>query len=185
MPEIITPEFARSINASLQTSRLSLEPLVAAHADLLHPALRDPRIYRWIDAGAPADLAELRSKWRRNETRLSPDQREAWLNWAIRLAPAGAYIGKLDATLSSPTHVSNLGFVFFPAYWGHGYATESVTAVITALAARGVLTLRATVAAPNTASARVLEKVGFIRGELVQDEANTYSYTFTLTPTAP
>jgi ribosomal-protein-alanine N-acetyltransferase len=78
-------KFAVQLNNLIETQRLLLEPLVAAHADILFNSLCDERIYRWIESGGPKDLSELRSKWQRNEARLSPDGNEAWLNWAIRL----------------------------------------------------------------------------------------------------
>lgn len=98
------------------------------------------------------------------------------LNWAIRLKGDGPYIGKLDAELDSPTNVSNIGFAFFPAYWGNGYATESVLSVISWLSQNGITNVRATVSTPNVASSRVLEKAGFVRGNLSKTETDTYEY---------
>jgi [ribosomal protein S5]-alanine N-acetyltransferase len=180
MMNIITQDFALLLNRPIQTQRLSLEPLMAAHADILFGSLCDERIYRWIEAGGPRDLFQLRQKWQRNETRLSPDGKEIRLNWAIRLDNEGPYIGKLDAELDSPINVTNIGFVFFPQYWGNGYATEALLAVIGALRINGISSMRATVATPNIASAHVLEKTGFVRGNLVADEIDTYEFTLTL-----
>jgi [ribosomal protein S5]-alanine N-acetyltransferase len=178
---MIQQTFALHLNRPIRTPRLSLEPLMGAHADILFDALCDKRIYRWIDSGGPKDLHELRSKWLRNETRLSPDGSEAWLNWAIRLEDTGAYIGKLDAELDRPNNVCNVGFVFFPVYWGSGYATECLLAVKDLFIAAGVKFMRATVASPNIASARVLEKAGFMRGGLVADEIDTYDFNLRCT----
>ncbi|MCX5727988.1 MAG: GNAT family N-acetyltransferase [Nitrospirae bacterium] len=75
---------------------------------------------------------------------------------------------------------ANIGFVFFPQYWGNGYATEALLAVIGALRINGISSMRATVATPNIASAHVLEKAGFVRGNLVADEIDTYEFTLTL-----
>jgi RimJ/RimL family protein N-acetyltransferase len=174
----MTTEFASVLNRPIRTHRLSLEPLVAAHADILFCSLCDERIYRWIEAGGPKDLNQLRAKWERNESRLSPDGNEVWLNWAIRLGNEGPYIGKLDACLDSPIRATNVGFVFFPEYWGYGYATEALLAVKTVLVGNGIVFMRATVAAQNIASARVLEKAGFIPGNLVTDEIDTREFIF-------
>ena len=67
--------------------------------------------------------------------------------------------------------------MFFPEYWGYGYATESLLAVKTVLTKNGIAFMRATVATPNITSARVLEKAGFIRGNLVADEIDTHEFT--------
>jgi RimJ/RimL family protein N-acetyltransferase len=176
MKSKIQEEFALLLNGPIRTQRLLLEPLVAAHADILFDSLCDERIYRWIESGGPKDVSQLRSKWQRNEARLSPDGDEAWLNWAIRLEKEGPYIGKLDAELDSPINVTNVGFVLFPKYWGYGYATEALLGVKTVFAAHGITRMRATVSTPNMASARVLEKVGFTRGKLVTDEIDTYEW---------
>jgi RimJ/RimL family protein N-acetyltransferase len=57
---------------------------------------------------------------------------------------------------------SNLGYYFFPPYWGQGYATEAVRAVTQHLLSQGVHRLVATVTAGNIASERILQKAGFI-----------------------
>ena len=180
MTNSITKEFALVLNRPIRTHRLLLEPLFAAHADLLFDALCDKRIYRWIESGGPTDLTQLRTKWGHNESRLSPDGNEIWLNWAIRLGNEGPYIGKLDAELDSPIRATNVGFVFFPEYWGCGYATEALLAVKAVLAENGISFIRATVATPNSTSARVLEKAGFIRGNLVADEIDTHEFTLAI-----
>ena len=104
-------EFASRLNSPIRTQRLMLEPLVAAHADILFDSLCDERLYRWIESGGPKDVAQLRSNWQRKEARLSPDGNRAWLNWAIRLETEGLYIGTLDAELDSPIRAPNVGFV--------------------------------------------------------------------------
>ena len=180
MTNILTQDFGLLLNLPITTQRLSLEPLVAAHADILYKSLCDERIYRWIESGGPKDLSHLRLKWQQNEARLSADGKEVLLNWAIRLRNEGPYIGKLDAELDSPANVSNVGFVLFPEYWGYGYATEALLGVKTVLTAHGIIRMRATVSTPNMASARVLEKVGFTRGNLVTDEIDTYEYNIAM-----
>jgi ribosomal-protein-alanine N-acetyltransferase len=180
MTNILKRDFGLLLNLPITTQRLSLEPLVATHADMLYKSLCDERIYRWIESGGPKDLSHLRLKWRQNEGRISADGKAVLLNWAIRLRNEGSYIGKLDAELDSPTNVTNVGFVFFPEYWGYGYATETLLAVRTVLAENGVSFMRATVATPNIASARVLEKAGFTRGNLVADEIDTHEFTLAI-----
>ena len=60
----------------------------------------------------------------------------------------------------------DMGFWFGKDHWGQGYATEAVTAVTEfALDVLGVAEIKAGVFIENPASARVLEKAGFIEGE--------------------
>ena len=64
------------------------------------------------------------------------------------------------------TGIHDLGFWFGKDHWGQGYATEAVTAVAEfALDVLVVAEIKAGVFIENPASARVLEKAGFIEGE--------------------
>jgi ribosomal-protein-alanine N-acetyltransferase len=59
---------------------------------------------------------------------------------------------------------ADLGYVIARAYWGQGIATETVCALTDwALAQPAIQQVWAVCAAENTASARVLEKVGMQR----------------------
>ncbi|MDP2309221.1 MAG: GNAT family N-acetyltransferase [Pseudomonadota bacterium] len=158
-------------NAHLVTPRLSLEPLVAAHADALFEVLADPATRRWIPPSKARTVDDLRERWRALETRCSPDGAEARLGWAVRRIDDGAYIGKLDANVDAAGVATNVGYLFAPAVWGRGYATEAVGALVRHLLDAGVTQLRALVTAGNEPSCRVLERLGFERaGVLVGNE---------------
>ncbi len=146
--------------------------------------LQDEAIYRWISATPPSSLQVLRERWARNESRVSPDGTETWLEWAVEHKRDGVHVGKIDVCLATATTVTNLGYVFFPAFWGQGLATEAVTAVAEHLIRMGITRLVATVTVGNKGSARVLTKAGFaftrvlpendtIRGVLHDDEEFT------------
>lgn len=178
----VTPERARALNAPLASARLALEPLTAAHAEALFAPLQHAAIYAWISSQPPSTVAALRERWAGLEGRLSPDGEEAWLNWALRRAGDGAFVGRVDVSVSAGDVATNVGYVLFPAHWGAGYATEAVRAVVVHLEGCGVRELRATVTVGNDASCRVLARCGFrrtgvlrgndtIRGVLVDDVA--------------
>ena len=58
-------------------------------------------------------------------------------------------------------HRADLGYVFARAYWGQGYATEAVSAIVEwAVNQPGIYRVWALCDIENHASARVLEKVG-------------------------
>jgi len=103
------------------------------------------------------------------ESRLSPQGDEAWLNWVVRRVDDGAYIGKLDAVVDANNVATNVGYFFFPMYWGKGYATEAVKALADHLESSGVLKQIATVTLGNTPSYRVLEKAGFGKTRIIPD----------------
>lgn len=66
-------------------------------------------------------------------------------------------------TLDEP----EIAYELLQRFHGHGYATEAAAALVLAAAATGRHRLWSTVGAWNTASLRVLEKVGFRRDHVV------------------
>jgi RimJ/RimL family protein N-acetyltransferase len=60
-----------------------------------------------------------------------------------------------------PGRTAELGYALGRRFWGRGYATEGVRAMLAHAAAVGYRTLEAFSFVENSASARVLEKAGF------------------------
>ncbi len=147
----------------LETDRLRLEPLTVSHAEAMFEVLADPLIYRYLDRPPPPSLAHLRQTYARQEKRRSPDGAQIWLNWVIRLRPE-PLMGYVQATIVAP-RTAWVAYVLRSEYWGHGYATEAVEAVLLELsAAYGVNRYLATVEGENQRSIRLLERLGFRRG---------------------
>lgn len=66
--------------------------------------------------------------------------------------------------------IAELGYAIGRAYWGQGYATEAVGAMIQAARNLGLGGLQAYSFVENPASARVLEKAGFVNvGTIVRE----------------
>ena len=144
----------------LRTARLSLEPLEVRHAALLLDVLSAPEIYEHLDEDPPADLAALEARYRRLETRRSPDGRQEWLNWAVRVEATGEHAGYVQATVEDGA--AEVAYVLGPAWWGRGLATEAVTVMCAHLAVdHAVARLTAHVAPANRASRSLLERLGF------------------------
>lgn len=160
---------AHALGARLETPRLVLEPITGAHAEALFSSMQAAAIYEWIGALPPADVEALRQRWTRVETRLSPDGQMASLGWAARLRSDGVYVGKLDAEVDDDHIAVNVGYLFFPPFWGQGYATEALSAIVDSLERQGVIELRATVTRGNEASERVLVKAGFVRTRVIPE----------------
>jgi RimJ/RimL family protein N-acetyltransferase len=55
----------------------------------------------------------------------------------------------------------DLGYAFFPEFWGHGYAHESARATLDWARSRRLERIVAIVSPGNAASIRLLEKLGF------------------------
>jgi ribosomal-protein-alanine N-acetyltransferase len=156
----------------LETSRLVLEPLVLAHAEVMCELLADPLIYLHLDEPSAPALAHLRRSYAQREARESPDGKQLWLNWIVR-PRGGPPVGYVQATVLSPG-IAWIAYVLASKFWGRGYAVEAVQAMLTELtAAYEVRRYLATVEAANHASIRLLERLGFRRsaGERFEGES--------------
>ncbi|HEY0738825.1 MAG TPA: GNAT family protein [Herpetosiphonaceae bacterium] len=147
----------------LETQRLRLEPLQPDHATELFSLLRDAQIYRYIPQEPPAALSLLTQRYKQLARRLSPAGDQAWLNWAIALTSNSAYIGQVEATVLED-QTAYLAYLIGSTFWGHGYATEACSRIIRLLFDDyGVTCVKAEVDTRNTASMRLLERLGFTR----------------------
>jgi len=151
------------INVTITTPRLRLEPVDARHAAPLFEGQRDPAIYEWISVQPSPDLAHLQARWARvaRFPRVGVDV--LGFGWAVQRSADGAWIGKMDAEVTASGVASNVGYLFLPAFWGQGYATEAVKALVAHLQRHGVFRQHATVTVGNEASCRVLAHAGFVR----------------------
>ena len=174
-------DFAHQLCAPIETPRLLLTPRMGVHADAAFGPLQDDAIYEWISLDKPTDLNAMRAHWTRIESRLSNDGTEAWPVWAVTTRVDGTLIGQVDASVDDALVCTNLGYFFYPDFWGQGYASEAIRAIADFLIQKGIHRLVATVTVGNLASAQVLKKAGFaftriipendiLRGEPVDDE---------------
>jgi ribosomal-protein-alanine N-acetyltransferase len=144
---------------TLATARLHLEPLTTAHAGEMFGVLGDPAIYEYENEPPPSP-EWLRARYARLESRRSPDGREQWLNWVVRLR-ASELIGCVQATVWPPGRAA-IAYEFSSAYWGRGLAHEAVEAMIGELVeTHHVRRLSAVLKRENVRSLRLLERLGF------------------------
>ena len=144
---------------TITTPRLSLEPQVAAHADEMFRVLSDPAIYEYENE-PPLSVEWLRERFTKLQTRMSPDGREQWLNWVLRL-PTSELIGYVQATVQADGRAS-IAYELSSAFWGRGLASEAVESMISELAGQyGVHAVSAVLKAANHRSRRLLERLGF------------------------
>ena len=145
---------------TISRRELVLEPLTAAHADVMFEVLSDPEIYRYLDDNGPPSAAHLRGLYTRWEARQSADGSEIWLNWMVRLTDQQP-IGYVQATVVA-SRTAWIAYVLSSKYWGHGYALLATGAMLDHLtAAYGVERMLASVEAANQRSIRLLERLSF------------------------
>lgn len=87
----------------------------------------------------------------------------------VRLLESGAAIGGIGfISAPEPDGSAEIGYGLAESAQGRGYATEALDAVAAWASDQGLGVLVALTAADNLASQRVLERTGFVRGELVE-----------------
>jgi [ribosomal protein S5]-alanine N-acetyltransferase len=177
---------SHAVSPTLHTSRLTLEPLVAAHAEMLFEGMSAPTLYTFIPHEPPRSIEALRARYERLEARASPDGTERWLNWAARL-DGGAYVGLVEATVYPDGRASIAYFVFVP-FAGNGYGAEGTACVVRHLVDDlGVRAVEAHIDTRNVASQRLVERVGFTRVGEIRDAdhfkgASSDEYVYRWTP---
>lgn len=148
----------------LETRRLLVEPLMEAHAVAVFPSIGDERLYRFIPQEPPQTVEALGARYARLSARRSPDGREAWLNWAMRLRDGPpAYVGLLEATVATD-RTAHVAYTVFVPHQRRGYAAEGVGRVLTHLFDDyRVTVVAAEVDTRNAASIALLERLRFVR----------------------
>jgi ribosomal-protein-alanine N-acetyltransferase len=143
----------------LEDAALRLEPQVAAHAEEMFAVLGDPAIYEYENTPPPS-VTWLRERYAGLETRRSPDGRESWLNWVVRL-PSGELAGYVQATVYANRRAA-IAYVFASRHWGKGLASRAVARMIRELVIRyRVHTFSAVFKKANRRSQRLLQGLRF------------------------
>jgi [ribosomal protein S5]-alanine N-acetyltransferase len=155
---------------ALRAPACALEPLCASHAAEMFGPLSDASHYQFIPQDPPASLEVLRARFERLEGRRSPNGRELWLNWALRLT-SGEAAGLVQATCY-PDGRTAIAYELFKPFRGRGVATEAIRAMLLHLRDQANLnTASALVDTRNAKSIRLLERLGFSRTRFIVDAA--------------
>jgi RimJ/RimL family protein N-acetyltransferase len=154
----------------LESERLALEPLRPEHADELAPVLDDVALHRFI-GGEPDSADELRARFERQAAGHSPDGRERWLNWTVRVRLTGEAVGTMQATVSSSEcqTVAVVACLFGLSFQRHGFAKEAAALVVSWLRTRGVSCVRAHIHPGHDASIGVARAVGLLPTDVMED----------------
>jgi len=152
----------------IETARLILRrPAMSDAAAIFDAYAADPEVTRFLGWPRHRSIRDTR-----DFLRFSAREWERW--------PAGPYliVSRADGRLLGSTglgfqapHEAMTGYVLARDAWGHGYATEAAGAVLRwAFETLDLNRVQAETDTRNLASARVLEKLGFVReGTLRED----------------
>jgi len=154
---------------TLHTPRLRLRPFADEDADVLFALHSDAYVLRYWDAPPWREPA-------RAERFIAACRQLAQDGTGMRLAieriSDATFIGWCGVTRWNPDYRSAaLGYCLAAPAWGHGYATEAADALLRwAYETWDLNRVQAEADTRNAASARVLEKLGFVReGTLRED----------------
>ena len=154
---------------TLHTDRLRLRPFIDEDADTLYALHGNASVLRYWDAPPWSERA-------RAERFITACRQMAEEGSGARLAmdrvSDGVFIGWCGLTRWNPDYRSaSMGYCLGAAAWGHGYATEAARALLQwAFDTLDLNRVQAETDTRNGASARVLEKLGFVReGTLRED----------------
>lgn len=154
---------------TLTTDRLVLRPFTDADGDDLFALQSDARVLRYWDAPPWTDRS--RSAGFLDRCRRMADEGSGARVVLARRRDA-AFLGWCTVSSWNPDFRSaSLGYCLAESAWGQGYATEAARALLEwAFASLDLNRVQAEADTRNAASARVLEKLGFVReGTLRED----------------
>jgi RimJ/RimL family protein N-acetyltransferase len=154
---------------TLHTERLTLRPFTDADADALFTLHSNTEVLRYWDS-PPWTEPERAQRFLEACRQMAEEGNGARL--AIERASDRVFLGWCSLSRWNRDYRSaSLGYCLEEAAWGHGYATEAAGAVLQwAFDTLKLNRVQAETDTRNVASARVLEKLGFVReGTLRED----------------
>jgi len=148
----------------LETQRLILRPFQKSDVTSFVAYRSDPEVARYQGWDAPYPV-ERAVAFIEKMQQSAPGTEGNWYQFAVELKQTGAMIGDCAFhTLPDDKRLAAIGFSFARSYQGVGYATEAVQRMLAYMFADlNLHRVQAICDVENTASARLLERVGMRR----------------------
>jgi RimJ/RimL family protein N-acetyltransferase len=151
----------------IATERLVLRRFRSSDAPTLSAYRSDPDVARYQSWSAPYTLDKARAAVA--ALALGDPEEPGWFQYAIELTADRVLIGDIGVDLHENLMQAEIGFTLDRAYQKRGYGAEAVRGLLDHLfTVRGLHKVSAEADARNTASARLLERVGFTREGLLR-----------------
>ncbi|QNN24162.1 GNAT family N-acetyltransferase [Planctomycetales bacterium ZRK34] len=152
---------------TLTTSRLTLRPFDLSDAPAVQRQAGDRRVYQTtLRIPHPYKLADAES-WLAGSARRYAEGQS--IEFAATLTATGELVGCIGLEITPVHRHAELGYWIGPDHWSCGYATEAGRAILDfAFNTLGLHRVHVHHFAENTASARVIEKLGFQREGLAR-----------------
>ncbi|MBW8482742.1 GNAT family N-acetyltransferase [Actinomadura parmotrematis] len=156
----------------LRTDRLLLRPFEPGDLAELYAYQSLPEVARFL-YWEPRDLEESRVFLQQKMASSALEKEGDWLVMAVLWRETGALVGEVNLQWRSREHrQGEIGYIFNPAYHGRGFATEAAEEGLRlGFEDLGLHRIVGRLDGRNTASARVLERLGMRReAHLVENE---------------
>jgi aminoglycoside 6'-N-acetyltransferase len=143
------------------TERLTVRRFAARDVAQFAAYRSDPEVARYQSWDAP--VSEESARRLVAAFAVAEEGAPGWFQYAVELREGGVLIGDVAVCLAGNRMQAELGFTLARAHQGRGYATEAAKCVLDRVFGTGVHRVSAECDARNTASARLLERLGFQR----------------------
>ena len=144
----------------LETARLMLRrPRAADAAVIFDTYAADPEVTRWLSWPTHRSIADTEAFLAFSDQQWAESPGGAYL---VERKADGRLLGGAGYAFETP-YRAQTGYLLIASAWGQGYATEALQAVTALAPALGIIRLHAMCHAGHAASARVLEKCGYVR----------------------
>jgi len=161
----------------IPSARLSYKLMTKDDGELLFQLDQDPEVMRFINGGKPSSMDEINAIFiPRMESYFN--EQKGWGLWQINVSSSNEYIGWILVRpmnfFSDSPELANLelGWRFFQASWGNGYASEAALHIKDALAKDNDLKSFSAIAVEdNIGSIAVMKKIGmsYVKSYLHKD----------------
>jgi RimJ/RimL family protein N-acetyltransferase len=152
----------------MQTERLVMRGLRVEDAEALHPMYSDVDANTYGTHPATTTIAETREQMAKRVADTT------WRAWAITLKGDDTAIGTVACYEKRQGKVTEIGYILKRAYWGNGYVTEAVAAMIDLLFSEGQRRIFADTDPDNAPSIAVAKRLGFTLEATLRAEWETH-----------
>ncbi len=170
--------------SAFTTPRLTLTPLSTDDAPFILTLLNDPGWLRFIGDRGVRTVDQARAYIENGS--VQSYARHGFGAFLVRLTATGIPLGVCGLYQRDFLPGPDIGFAFLPQFTGHGYAREATSAIMThARAALGHTRFLAIAAPDNTASLKLLAKLGLRFDRAIRVAADREELSLYTTDPAP
>ena len=147
-----------------ESERLIMRHAIMADAQDMYELLREDDVIRWIHAPQLTSVSQAAEESIAGYHLSNPLGK-----YVIIERVSNKMIGGVDIRLNEANDAAEIGYMLNTHYWGQGYMTEAGTALIQQAFALGIHRIEGRHAPLNTASGRVMQRVGMTREGVLRD----------------